>query len=493
MPGLPIGTVILLFTDIEGFVPIVRISLGSSAAGAGRTAGSRESNLHSQSRSRACEAAWCDLRDLDMSTPFVGRMRQVAAAMVVWLAVLAVSAAGVELYARRNQGYALWTWSLQQRYFSELDRLKTFNRHFYEEKRAHFRWWPVPVELLDTAAPAPRYLYKPNLRLAWAGNRLVPAQTADEVQWSTNSWGFRGPEFSVRKPQGLIRIVCLGGSVTEGGTDRESYPYYLQQELHRLFPRQAIEVINAGHHEYGLDDLLALLETRVLSLDPDIVIFNEAATSINFPEFLAGRPSCGLGSCWLDNYPRWYGWLYGHSAAFGLLSDGLGWSSRIPPPRPHVFDERPPKASAVRYRALVEQIVRETLAHKSRIVLSSFVTVARQGIAVSYAEDPGLFNDLYKKWYPLTPGELGRIYAYFNRQVAEVAAEFNVPYADVAAMFPQEIRYFPFDIVHLNPEGNRLLAQAFAEFLAREVLPGIMKESSGHTGRPRGYLLQARN
>lgn len=428
-----------------------------------------------------------------MSTPFVGRMRQVAAAAVLWLAVLAVSAAGVELYARRNQGYPLWTGSLQQRYFSELDRLKIFNRHFYDEKRAYFRWWPVPVELFDTATPTPRYLYKPNLHLTWAGNRLVPVRIAEEVQWSTNSWGFRGPDFSVRKPRGLIRIVCLGGSVTEGGTDRESYPYYLQQELHRLFPRQAIEVINAGHHEYGVDDLLALLETRVLPLDPDIVIFNEAATSINFPEFLSGHPSCELGSCWLDNYPRWYAWLYRHSAAFVLLSDGVGWSGRIPPPGSHTFDESTPKPSAVRYRALVERIVRETLAHESRIVLSSFVTVAHEGLTVSYAEDPGLFNDLYKKWYPLTPRELGRIYAYFNRQAAEAAAEFKVPYADVAARFPKEIRYFPFDIVHLNPEGNRLLAEEFAEFLAREVLPGLMNESGGHTGRQRSYPPQSGN
>jgi lysophospholipase L1-like esterase len=108
--------------------------------------------------------------------------------------------------------------------------------------------------------------------------------------------------------------------------------------------------------------------------------------------------------------------------------------------------------------------------------LSSFITVAHEGLTVTRAENPGMFDTLYKSDYPVTPGELARAYADFNRASADVAAEFKVPYADVAAEFPREVRYFPFDLFHLSPDGNRLLAAMFAKFLERNVLPALVPE-----------------
>ena len=148
----------------------------------------------------------------------------------------------------------------------------------------------------------------------------------------------------------------------------------------------------------------------------------------------------------------------------------------MPPPMPHGFGDTPPQTNEVKYRNVLGQVVRETLEHGSRIVLSSFITIAHEGLTVTRAENPGLFDNLYKYDYPLTAGELAQAYAAFNRASADVAAEFKVPYADVAAEFPREVRYFPFDLFHLSPDGNRMLAAMFAKFLERNVLPELVPE-----------------
>ena len=140
----------------------------------------------------------------------------------------------------------------------------------------------------------------------------------------------------------------------------------------------------------------------------------------------------------------------------------------------HEFDDTSPKPSATHYREVLQQIVRETLEHDSVIVLSSFITIAHAGLEVSYEDNPSLFDDLYRKWYPLTSREIERIYQHFNQQSWEVAREFGVPYADVAAGFPRDIGYFPYDIIHFSPEGNQLLASLFAKSLAEDVLPEIL-------------------
>ncbi len=89
-----------------------------------------------------------------------------------------------------------------------------------------------------------------------------------------NSRGYRGDEFEVPKPEGVFRIVCLGGSTTYSyGVDvyHESYPYLLQKEL-RERGYTNVEVVNAGAGSYTSWETLLNLEFRVLDIDPDLLI-----------------------------------------------------------------------------------------------------------------------------------------------------------------------------------------------------------------------------
>jgi lysophospholipase L1-like esterase len=268
--------------------------------------------------------------------------------------------------------------------------------------------------------------------------------------------------------------VCLGASTTEGSqSDQETYPYYLNRELEQLFPTQKIEVVNAGHHAQDAESLLWMLRHRVLPLHPDVIIFYEAANN-HFAawDFVKDIP-CDLGDCWLTQYPRWYQGLYHRSALFVLLTNALGLNNRRPPPMPHRFDLSVPNRKFTQHVDTVRQIVREARDSGAQVVLGSFITVAQAGLDVSPSENKLLFDDIYKKWYPLTPDEYGRVYDRFNQEYAGIARELHITFADVAAKFPKDPRLFPFDYYHLSPEGNQQLAHLLAQDLASQVLPRL--------------------
>lgn len=409
---------------------------------------------------------------------------------LVWLILLVIGTIGVELYARHLKGYNLWSFALYKGTstapfnpnFFDLDRLKIWNRKFYESRSNYFVDWPIPLEFFEAEEPTPRYLFKPNLRMVSRNGQLIPAQPGEQVWWSSNSWGFRGPEFSIEKPPGTIRVVALGASTTEGSqSDEETYPHYLQLELNRRFPKQNIEAINAGHHGQDIQDLAAIWEQRVLPLNPDVVILYETNNDL-YPGDWTNDSWTGWNSC--SQGPTWYRLLRQHSALFLVISDGLKQSidEGIPPPRAHSFDPALPHPSLDQWIETIRQIVRGSKSNEITIMLSSFLTVAHEGIEVSPKDKPWIFSDLYRKWCPFTPGEIAIMYDHYNAVGARIAQEEGFPYCDVAAQYPKDTCYFV-DHVHFTPEGNQLLAKLFADCLEEkflsEHLPGIAGRQTG--------------
>ncbi len=91
-------------------------------------------------------------------------------------------------------------------------------------------------------------------------------------KWRLNSLGFRGPEMSIEKQNGTLRIVCIGASETFGlyeGKDNE-WPRQLEQKL----KAQGIdaEVINAAIAGMSLSQRTIHLQQRLLQLRPDVVV-----------------------------------------------------------------------------------------------------------------------------------------------------------------------------------------------------------------------------
>ncbi len=97
----------------------------------------------------------------------------------------------------------------------------------------------------------------------------------NEVVHSTNSWGFRGKEFSFSKTS-AIRIAFLGDSFTfgEGVKYEDTYPEKSAELLNRKYGSENIsfESYNFGVGGYNTQQSLFLLENLALKTRPDIIV-----------------------------------------------------------------------------------------------------------------------------------------------------------------------------------------------------------------------------
>lgn len=90
-------------------------------------------------------------------------------------------------------------------------------------------------------------------------------------KWQNNKFGFRGPDFSSEKPEGVIRIVCMGVSETYGLFEDEGKDWPAQLSS-MLQPHQSFHVINAATVGLSLQDYIDYMERHVFKFNPDIMI-----------------------------------------------------------------------------------------------------------------------------------------------------------------------------------------------------------------------------
>ncbi len=122
----------------------------------------------------------------------------------------------------------------------------------------------------------------------------------ERLQYQINSHGYRGPEFSVQKPEGAVRIMVYGGSTVfdAGASNDEDWPRRLERYL-RLDGVPNAEVINAGIPGHNATDALGRLLTEGHHFQPDYVILYGSWADIkdfNSDDYLIRRRKpLGLG------------------------------------------------------------------------------------------------------------------------------------------------------------------------------------------------------
>jgi lysophospholipase L1-like esterase len=113
------------------------------------------------------------------------------------------------------------------------------------------------------------------LRIPIPGGRFGPI--------AINSLGFRGPEITVEKPPGRLRIAFLGGSTTycaEVSSNKMTWPHLVWEALHKRWPALDLDYINAGVPGYTTATLLRALQMRVAKFKPDIIVIYEATNDL---------------------------------------------------------------------------------------------------------------------------------------------------------------------------------------------------------------------
>lgn len=141
--------------------------------------------------------------------------------------------------------------------------------------------WQMIVE--DARATGhPRIEYLPHRYLGFYN--APNYRSADGIDW-VNSLGYRGDEIQQPKPAGTFRIVCMG-DITSVDDVKKTFPAMLQQEL-RQKGYTNVEVIDAYATRYTTWEGMIDFQTRILDLDPDLVIldygFHDAKARLVWP------------------------------------------------------------------------------------------------------------------------------------------------------------------------------------------------------------------
>jgi hypothetical protein len=94
------------------------------------------------------------------------------------------------------------------------------------------------------------------------------------VTYTINAHGFRHPDFTDEKEDGVIRIALIGDSFVFGiGVDYEgTLRPHLVAELERLWPQRRFDIVNLGLPGNNLASHVTLVEAAIARLRPDVVV-----------------------------------------------------------------------------------------------------------------------------------------------------------------------------------------------------------------------------
>lgn len=106
------------------------------------------------------------------------------------------------------------------------------------------------------------------------------------VYYRSNSFGFRGREYSREPPAGVFRIAIGGDSFTmgDGVVEEKAYPQVLETKLNRLGIGK-FEVLNFGLAGSNVHHVAHRLRKLVPTFEPDLVVYGFTANDIEGPYY----------------------------------------------------------------------------------------------------------------------------------------------------------------------------------------------------------------
>lgn len=283
---------------------------------------------------------------------------------------------------------------------------------------------------------------------------------------SHNSLGYRNHEFPLKKPDGVFRIVALGGSSTYDVSikdNQKTFTAQLERLLNEEYGYQNIQVINAGVPGYNSWEILGNLEFRVLDLDPDLVIIYEGVNDVHARLVV---PSAYRG----DDLGRRRAWqvphvaLWEHSALLRIVSRAMNITRQV---SVDDFASAPTYVSWPFESRLQEfdldpaEVLKENPPIYFRRNLENMIAIAKehnvQILFSTWAYSPYLHDYASEGYYQ-------QGFRENNAVVKDIATSHDIPLFDFASVMPQDAKYWA-DGRHVNEAGALVKARLFAEFI----------------------------
>jgi lysophospholipase L1-like esterase len=318
--------------------------------------------------------------------------------------------------------------------------------------------------------------------------------------WNTNSLGYRGPEFDIRKPQGTYRVLLYGGSFVWGTgalADEETIAGHLQRILNeKPPPGTRFEVINCGESNYQSTQEAVFLLVEGVLLSPDLVVFLDgvndtqkgadglpAGYTIAFDSFNrlltgAARQKAGFT---IDNereYLKRQRALVWSASGSELLDRAatLFQEDRLKPGDQLSSEITSPEEIALRQSVNMRsaEALGKEFGFRTAFVIQPIPILHKplheeERKAVEALRETDTYYGVFAWWE--------RFYDAYGDQVMGYATTKDLPVLDLRRVFEKETQPLYIDFCHVTGEGYRIVAGALADWLAVQNL--LTPESSG--------------
>jgi hypothetical protein len=299
-----------------------------------------------------------------------------------------------------------------------------------------------------------------------------------------NSHGFRGKEFSVAKPDDVIRVLTLGASSTFGfyNKDDETYPYLLEQRLNKLCrgPKR-FEVINFAIPDARAEQIRSMFVAEGLALDPDVITFYEGRNDsarirpMDFRQARRSEASMGwLHGAWnamtstfiLARFVDEQFAAHTQVAADDALESLHTTSARAS----KVFLQDLEEIREVADRRHILFIVGNQQANsKSWFGIPAAQRMSQEG--VTYGDEVAGIEHILQRGEPISGYEFNfLIHARLMRDLRTWAEKNKLPFVDIISLLDHE-RQHMVSWVHLDAYANHLVADTLADEILRHECP----------------------
>jgi lysophospholipase L1-like esterase len=263
--------------------------------------------------------------------------------------------------------------------------------------------------------------------------------------YEIDSSGLRDREFSKRKNENTIRIICMGNSCTFGWMIKQdqTYPKILERMLREKYPHLKVEVINAGITGYSSFQGKRFLQDNIIGLQPDIITIDfgwndqwPAASNIE-------DKNQKLPNQWIldlqDLLLRTEVYKFMKYVVFEFMSH----------PKEKQVSITKSRVSLVDFRNNLEEMIGFCRSSNSKVILLA----SPIGHKEIYIE-----NRQYKLVY--------EVHQAYNQVVRKVANEMQVPLVDIAKDFEDNPEYYDRGVfIHFNAKGSEAVAKNLFECL----------------------------
>lgn len=290
---------------------------------------------------------------------------------------------------------------------------------------------------LHIVSVLPYYFQRDRLRF-W---KLRPTKVvSNKINIVINSKGFRGDEFSAKKPHDTIRIFCMGASSTFGYKIplKELYNKKLEKLLTRRFPLKKFEVINAGISGYTTLQGLRFLQGEIINYDPDVITI-------------------------------YFGWNE-HSLSLVSDKEQAIFSKEI-----FILQEFLERSELYKFfrncifyfRVGINKILKGQGRRELRVSLSDFKDNLRE--IVKLTRDRNI--KLYLLTAPINKHIASHqeisMHSEYNMAIRDIAAEQNVPLVDIAEIFDKKEHSDDLflDVRHPSSKGYQYIAEAVSKYI----------------------------